>query len=347
MMSHNYLCMQGRQQMRCVPMTPDDVHWTCLPVFHGAALISVMGTLVAGMTCAIWPRFSVSSFWSDVEQAGATRALLMASIFPLVAQAPDSDAMKRYYGRLQMVSGVPITPEVRKIWKERFGVRVVSSWSYGLTEGVRLSMVGPDETPPEGCAGRVADEFEVRIVDADDQPVPDGQVGEIVFRPREANIMFDGYWGRPEETVKVWRNLWMHTGDLGRLEHGYLYFSDRAKDYLRSRGENVSSFELERAFGAHPDIAEIAVHAVGQQNGEDEIKATIVLRECATVTHLELCHWAIEHLPYFAVPRYFEFRATLIKNPTGRVLKYRLREDGVTADTWDRQAAGIEVRRRK
>ncbi|QCP50363.1 ATP-dependent acyl-CoA ligase [Trinickia violacea] len=347
MMSHNYLCMQGRQQNRCVQMTAEDVQWTCLPVFHGAALISVLGCLVEGLRCAIWPRFSVSSFWSDLEQAGATKALLMASIFPLVAHAPDTEAMKRYYGRLDMISGVPITPEVRKIWKERFGVRVVSSWSYGQTEGVRLSMVGPDEIPPEGCAGRVADEFEVMIFDADDNPLPDGQVGEIVFRPREPNIMFEGYWKRPEETLKVWRNLWMHTGDLGRLENGYLYFVDRAKDYLRCRGENISSFEIERAFSAHPDIAELAVHAVGRQSGEDEVKATIVLREGATVTHVEMCHWAIEKLPYFAVPRYFEFRAELVKNPTGRVLKYRLREEGVTSGTWDREAAGIEVRRRK
>ena len=236
---------------------------------------------------------------------------------------------------------------LRVIWKKRFGVQTVSSWSYGQTEGVRLSMVGPGETPPDGCAGRVADEFEVMIFDADDSPLPDGQVGEIVFRPREANLMFEGYWNNPEQTAKVWRNLWMHTGDLGRLENGYLYFADRAKDYLRCRGENISSFEVERALTAHPDVAEVAVHAVGQQDAEDEVKATIVLREGARVTAQELCHWAIEQLPHFAVPRYIEFRGELIKNPTGKVLKYRLRDEGVTPATWDREVAGIEVRRRK
>jgi crotonobetaine/carnitine-CoA ligase len=347
MISHNYLCMQGRQQNRCVPMTAEDIHWTCLPVFHAAALIVVLGSLLDGSRCALWPRFSVSTFWSDIEQSGANKAQLMASIFALVAHAPDTEAMKRCFGQLDMIYGQPITPEVREIWKERFGVRLVSSWSYGQTEGVRLAMVGPGETPPEQCAGRIADEFDVRIVDADDQPVSDGQIGEIVFRPREPNIMFEGYWRRPEETVKAWRNLWMHTGDLGRIENNHLYFADRAKDYLRCRGENVSSFEIEREFIAHPDVSEVAVHAVGQQDAEDEVKATIVLREGATLTHTELCHWAIDKLPHFAVPRYFEFRAELIKNPTGKVLKYRLREEGVTPSTWDREAAGIEVRRRK
>jgi crotonobetaine/carnitine-CoA ligase len=347
MISHNCLGMWGRQQNRAVPLTDEDVSWTCLPLFHAAALITVLGVLVAGRRCAIWPRFSVSTFWSDIEQSGATKAQLMASIFSLVANAPDTEAMHRCYGKLEMIYGQPITPEIRDVWKQRFGVRVVSSWSYGQTEGARLTMVGPEETAPDSCAGRVADEFELMIVDADDQPVPEGQVGEILFRPREANIMFEGYWGRPEETLKTWRNLWMHTGDLGRLENGYLYFADRAKDYLRSRGENISSFELERCFIAHPDIVEVATHAVGQQDAEDEIKVTMVLREDATLTYEALCQWAIERLPHFAVPRYFEFRAELLKNPTGKILKYRLREQGITANTWDRVAAGIEVRRQK
>jgi crotonobetaine/carnitine-CoA ligase len=347
MISHNYLCMQGRQQNRAVRMTPEDVHWTCLPLFHSAALISVLGVLVEGLSCAVWPRFSVSSFWSDIEQSRATHALLMASIFPLVAHAADTDAMKRCYGQVRMISGVPITPEVRKIWKERFGVKVVSSWAYGQTEGVRLAMISPDETPPESCAGRIADEFEVVVLDSEDNPLTDGEVGEIAFRPREPNVMFEGYWKRPEDTLKAWRNLWMHTGDLGRIEDGYLYFVDRAKDYLRCRGENISSFEVERTFLAHADVAEVAVHAVGRQTGEDEVKATIVLRIDATVTYAELCQWAIDQLPYYAVPRYIEFRTELVKNPIGKVLKYRLREEGVTVETWDREAAGIEVRRRK
>jgi crotonobetaine/carnitine-CoA ligase len=347
MMSHNYFCMWGRQQLRAVPLSREDISWTCLPLFHSAALILVMGSLVEGFPCAIWPRFSVSNFWQDMEDSGATKTLLMASIFALVAKAPDSEVMHRCRGQLKMIYGQPISPEVREIWKTRFGVKVVSSWAYGQTEGVRLSMATPDETPPERSCGRIADEFIVKIFDADDCPVPDGETGEIVFQPREANTMFEGYWKRPELTASVWRNLWMHTGDLGRIENGYLYFTDRAKDYLRCRGENVSSFEVERTFMAHPDVAEVAVHAVGQQAAEDEIKATIVLRAGVSLTEHELCLWSIERLPYFAAPRYFEFRSELLKNPTGKVLKYRLRDEGVTASTWDRQACGIEVRRRK
>ncbi len=347
MISHNYMCMQGRQQLRAVPTTREDISWTPLPLFHAAAITIVLGALVSGHRIAVCPRFSVSGFWDDIEASGATNAQLMAAIFSLVAHAPDSDAMHRCRGQLQMIYGQPISPDVRVIWKKRFGVPIVSSWAYGQTEGVRLTMVLPDETPPETCAGRVSDEFEMMIVDGDDQPLPDGQVGEIVYRPREANIMFEGYWQRPADTQKAWRNLWMHSGDLGRIEGGYLFFADRAKDYLRSRGENVSSFEVERVYSGHPAIAEVAVHATGAQDAEDEIKVTIVLNKEVSITEHELCLWSIDNLPHFAVPRFYEFRHELIKNPTGRVLKYRLRDEGVTPATWDREVAGVIVRRRR
>lgn len=346
MISHNYMCMQGRQQQRALEPAEGDITWTPLPMFHSAALNAVLGAIYTASRIAVWPSFSVTRFWEDIEQSGATHALLMATIFALVADAPDTPAMERCKGRLKMIFGVPITPRVRKIWKERFGVGVVSSWAYGQTEVSRLTMALPHEQPPEASAGRAADEFDVMIFDENDCPVPPGTVGQIVCRPRFPNVMFEGYWNRPDATAAVWRNLWMHTGDLGMMdEDGWMYFVDRAKDYLRCRGENVSSFEVERTFQLHPEVAEVAVHAVGQQTGEDEIKATIVLREEATVDAETLCRWSLDKLPYFAVPRFIEFRAELIKNPTGRVLKYKLREQGVTGDTWDREVAGIVVRK--
>jgi crotonobetaine/carnitine-CoA ligase len=348
MISHNYWCMQGRQQIRAVPQEEGDITWTCLPLFHSAALNSVMGALVAARRVAVWPRFSVTTFWDDIEKAGATSALLMASIFPFVAHAPDTPAMKRCFGQLKMIFGVPISAEIRRIWKERFGVKLASSFAYGQTEVSRLCMALPDETPPIDSCGRAAEEFEVMIFDNEDNPVPPGTVGQLVCRPRYPNVMFEGYWKRPEETVKAWRNFWMHTGDLAMMdEQGWVYFKDRAKDYLRNRGENVSSLEVEKTFMDHPDIADVAVHAIGVQTGEDDIKVTLVKRDGSTLTEHDLCLWSIENLPHFAVPRYYEFRAELHKNPTGKILKYKLRDEGVTPTTWDRDLAGIQVRRRR
>ena len=162
---------------------------------------------------------------------------------------------------------------------------------------------------------------------------------------RGENIMA-GYWNRPEETHKAIRNLWLHTGDIGRMdEDGFMFFVDRKNDYLRRRGENISSQELEATFKMHAAVKDIAVHAVVAET-EDEVKATITLQENATITEEEMCAWCVDKLPYFAVPRYFEFRDDLPRNPVGRVLKYQLRDEGRTKSTWDREETDFKLDKR-
>jgi len=140
--------------------------------------------------------------------------------------------------------------------------------------------------------------------------------------------------------VKSWRNLWHHMGDNGRKdEDGNFFFVDRSKDVIRRRGENISSFEMEAVFNQHPAIAEAALHAVPSEYMEDDVKATVVLREGAVLTGAELIAWATPRIPRFALPRYVEFLGELPKNASGRVLKFQLREKGVTASTWDRENA--------
>ena len=157
--------------------------------------------------------------------------------------------------------------------------------------------------------------------------------------------MFEGYWGRPEVTVETSRNWWYHTGDIGRIdEDRYLYFVDRKADYLRRRGENISSFEVESVLMSHGALADVAVHAVPSQLSEDDLKVTAVIKANQELTADELFGWCIAQLPYFALPRYIEFRDDLPRSPVGRVLKRELREEGVTPDTWDAEAAGIRVR---
>jgi crotonobetaine/carnitine-CoA ligase len=159
--------------------------------------------------------------------------------------------------------------------------------------------------------------------------------------------MFEGYWGRPEATVEASRNWWYHTGDVGRIdEDGYLFFVDRKADYLRRRGENISSFEVERVLMSHGALADVAVHAVPSPLTEDDLKVTATVKEGAAVTEEELFRWCVDQLPYFVLPRYIEFRAELPRSPVGRVLKRDLRAEGVTAATWDAEAAGITYERR-
>jgi crotonobetaine/carnitine-CoA ligase len=346
MLPHNYVVCLADQIARAWQRRPDDVVLTPLPLFHFNAIsVCVVGTLMTGGTASIARRFSVSRFWPEVRRTKATMVSLLGSLAILIADAADHPDQVGH--RLRLCAAAPIPPDTDRIWRERFGCATFSG-GYGLTEASLISLLPAGETNRPGAAGKPnRHEFEVAVVDDEDTEVPVGTTGEIVCRPRRPNVMFAGYWRRSDDTLAVLRNLWFHTGDLGRLDaDNFLYFVDRKKDYLRRRGENISSFELERIFHDHDAIRDVAVHSVPSDVGEDDVKVTVVLVDDATLTEEELCRWAVDQVPYFAVPRYVEFRPDLPRNPVGRVLKYQLRDDGVTPTTWDREAAGITFERR-
>ena len=210
-----------------------------------------------------------------------------------------------------------------------------------------MTSIGLDEYAKPDSSGKRNDSFDVRIIDDNGDEVEEGLPGEVIVRPLKPNVMFTGYWKRPEETLKLMTNLWFHTGDIGQFdEDGFFFFVDRKKDYLRRRGENISSFEVESVFRQHPGIVDVAAHAVLSDLLEDELKVTVVLNAEANLSEEQLCLWSAEQMPYFAVPRYIEFRIDLPRNPVGRVLKYVLRDEGVTNDTWDRETAGLVINKR-
>lgn len=348
MLSYNFMCNLARLQLRAGPATADDVTITPLPLFHMNALcVGIISNILVGARVAIVPRFSVSNFWPEVERSGATIASILGSMGGLLAQAPDSDVAKRCFGRIHTVRGNPFTEEVKAVWRERFGARQVGGNGYGLTEACVITSLAAGEYAAPGSSGKRIPDFDVRIVDDLDRELPANTPGEIIVRPLRPDIMFMGYWRRPEDTLKLLNNLWFHTGDIGKFdEQGFFYFVDRKKDYLRRRGENISSFEMEAAFAVHPDLAEVAVHAVPSDKGEDDVKVTAVLKPGAALRPEALFHWATDAVPYYALPRYIEFRETLPKNPQGRVLKYQLRDEGKTAATWDLEATDIKVAKR-
>ena len=346
MISGNQMCHVARLLLRAAPVRHDDVLWTPLPLFHlNAICTGVVSTLLAGATLSIAPRFSVSGFWPAIETSGATVVSILGALGTLLAQAPDSAPALRCRGQVHTVKGNPFPEGVKAIWRTRFGAKRVGSNAYGLTEAL-ITSLSADEPAPPGSSGKCAPEFEVRIFDDNGIEVPTGQSGEVVCRPLMPDIMFKGYWKRPAETMEVMRDLWFHTGDIGRFDaDGFFYFVDRKKDYLRRRGENISSFEMESAILLHPDIEQVAVHAVPSPIGEDDLKVTAKRAPEGIVTEEMLCRWLIDRVPYYAVPRYIEFRDSLPTNPQGRVLKYQLRNEGVTKGTWDMEASTLRPKR--
>ncbi len=350
MVGHSYACNFGRQNAWATRLGPNDILWTPLPLFHAAGAFGVvLASLLIGATAAISIRFSVSNFWSEIEQSRATMAQILSVMLLLVPNAPESEAEKRCHGQLRVVFGTPFGRALQDKWRERFGVKYAASPAYGLTEACMITIV-PVDTPnvPDGTSGRRADDFDVRILDEDGNECPPDVPGEIVVRPRKPGIMFQGYWRRPEATIAATRDLWFHTGDMGKFDkNDYFYFVDRKKDYLRRGGENISSFEVEATFLAHPEVREVAVHSVISELSEDEVKVTIALKQGSVLQADVLCEWSIARLPHFAVPRYIEFRDELPKTATGRVQKHVLRSEGVTVATWDRSKSDIVVVKRR
>ncbi|MCA9511911.1 MAG: AMP-binding protein [Myxococcales bacterium] len=353
MLSHNYHEALATQIATQWQATADDVVWTPLPLFHFNALTTAtLGPLVTGGRGAIFRRFSVSQFWPEMNRTGATITSTLGTMAYLLAHDVDRPEMPRSGApeanrTLRLMGAAPLPPEVDSILRERFAIDTFSG-AYGVTEASLISWQPPGTKNKPNAAGVVNHAyFDVRIFDDDDVEVPRGTEGEIVIRPKRPHVMFEGYWGRPQATVETSRNWWYHTGDVGRIDdEGYLYFVDRKADYLRRRGENISSFEVESVLMKHGKLADVAVHAVPSPLTEDDLKITATLEQGAVLTEEELFRWCIEHLPYFALPRYIEFRAELPRSPVGRVLKRVLRDEGATPASWDAEASGIAYEKR-
>ena len=316
MLTHNYHEALARQIGMCWKRTADDVAWTPLPMYHFNALVTaIVGTLLFGGRGAIFRRFSVSQFWPEMNRVGATVTSTLGTMAYLLAHDVDRPEMPgsgepEANRTLRLMGAVPLPPEVDGILRSRFGIETFSG-AYGVTEASLISWQPPGVENRPNAAGVVNDEFfDVRIFDDDDHELAAESEGEIVIRPKRPHVMFEGYWGRPEVTVETTRNLWYHTGDIGRIdEDRYLYFVDRKADYLRRRGENIASYEVESILMGHGALADVAVHAVPSPLTEDDLKITATVREGASLSEEDLFRWCVDQLPYFCLPRYIEFRA--------------------------------------
>ena len=336
--AHAYTYASREDQQR--PRAGDRILVT-LPLFHLAGQwYGVYQALIHESRCVVEPGFSVSKFWPTVREHGITVTVTLGAMAELLQQRPpqpdDAD------NPLELAVMAPLASDVEG-FRRRFGVAVASV--YGMSEiGVVLN--GPPETVAGGAAGFPRPGFTLRLVDSAGKEVPIGEVGELWVHPDEPLTVLRGYHNLPEKTAETLVEGWVHTGDAFRADaEGQFYFSDRIKDALRRRGENISSFEVESVINTCPGVYESAVVGVPSELTEDEIKAVVVLREGVTVDPAELIGYLVERMPYFMVPRYLEFRDELPKTPTLKVHKHVLRDAGVHEGVWDREAAGIVLRR--
>jgi crotonobetaine/carnitine-CoA ligase len=230
-------------------------------------------------------------------------------------------------------------------FSRRFGCDIYTV--FNMTE-VSTPILSGKNPSPLGTCGTPRPGVEVRIVDENDCEVAPGTVGELIVRTDAPWTMNHGYFRNPEATARAWRNGWFHTGDAFRADaDGHYFFVDRIKDAIRRRGENISSFEVETEVCAHPAVKEAAAVAVPSEHAEDEVLVAVSLVEGASLDPAELIRFLLPRMAHFMVPRYVRVVPELPKTPTQKVQKHLVRSEGVTADTWDRVAAGIEVKRER
>lgn len=320
-------------------VTPDDVLFTCLPLFHAnAAIISIWGAFGLGTKIAVSPRFSASRFWDEIRRYGATEFNALGAMMPILHKQPPRPDDADNPCRIVISAACP--KEIWESFEQRFGVEIVEF--YGTVEG-GLTMAGPGA--PIGSVGKPLPINEMKIVRDDDTECAPKEVGEIVSRPVGGGSLVT-YYKNEEATAEKTRGGWMRSGDLAYAdEDGWMWFVDRKKDSMRRRGENISSYEVEKVLDGHPDVLESAAYAVPSDLGEDEVMAALVLQPGATLDPVSIIRHCEENMAYFMVPRYVRVVEELPKTGTHRVQKGPLREEGVTPDTWDREAAGYELKR--
>jgi carnitine-CoA ligase len=316
-------------------LSAEDVGYSYLPLYHVTARSAlVMACLLAGGSAVLRERFSVSEFWPDIRKHNATFTMYMGSVILFLVQQPPLP--NEGDNSLRVAGGAACPPLVANEFERRFDCRLLEV--YGMTELGTVS--GPrDGVGVRGTMGRPFDHVRIEIHDSHDAAVPADTVGEIVVRPNEPFAIMQGYWHDPEATVHAWQNLWFHTGDLGRLTpDGDLVFMDRLKDSIRRRGENISSFEVERAVQQHPHVEECAAYPIKSEATEEDVMIAVVCRPNQRIDADQLFDFCEQTMPRFAVPRYLRVVESLPKTPTGRAQKHLLREAGVTSDTVERQS---------
>jgi crotonobetaine/carnitine-CoA ligase len=328
-------------------LAADDRFLVSVPMSHvgGTALSYAM--LQRGGTVILPGGFDAKRFWDDVRRYGATGTFVIHGMVSfLLAQPPsehDADNPLRY------VYMGPLT-RVQE-FATRFGVQI---WTgFGMTELPSALRSGLNPLSETTVGRPFNPDFECRLVNEHDLPVPDGTPGELIVRHRYPWVINSGYKDMPDATASAWRNGWFHTGDQLLVdEEGEWIFVDRAKDAIRRRGENISSYEVEAEVLAHPDVDQVAAVAVPNPDmegsaGDEEVKVVIVPVSGRTIDPTELVEYLVPRMPRHMLPRFIEIVDELPRTPSFKIKKADLRSAGVTPATWDRERAGIRLKREK
>lgn len=320
----------GREFVR---LGPGETAYTCLPLFHVTSMGFSLGALLGGASVAIGARFNPFSFWDEIRGFEARIFPFLGAMVGMLAARPERPDDASVPATRAIGAATP--PQLWEPFERRFGLTLIET--YGQTETASLWLMPPPEGRRIGSVGKPAPRFDALIAGPDGRAAPPGTPGELLLRPHDPQLMTPGYFRDEQTTANAFRGGWYATGDLAEQDaDGYLYFRGRLKDFIRRRGENVSAFEVEREALSHPAVREAAAVGVPAAMGEEEIKLCVLLHEGARLQPAELFRHLRGRLAGFMLPRYIQVYDDFPRTATQRVQKYRLAEEGVPAEAWDR-----------
>lgn len=318
LLSHRYAVRTAENMIGPFRVTCDDCVYSPYPLSHiGAAYYDILPTMMTGGRVILRRHFSLSNFWQEANDYGVTWFMMLGSVQQLLWANPPS-ALERSH-KITRCWSTP-APVPKKDFDSRFNTHLIPGGGYGSTDA---GWVVVPQWDHEG--GIVLPHFELAILDDNDDPVPPRTPGHVVVRPKEPGVMADGYFGMPERTLESRRNLWFHTGDIGRLdEAGLFYFMHRVSERIRVKGEMVSGYEVEEAVLTHPAIQDCAVVGVPGEMGEEDIKAFVTMKEGQNICLGSLRDYCASRVAKFMVPKHITVLSDMPRTPTGKPEKGKL-----------------------
>ncbi len=319
---------------------PDDCHFSVLPMFHvSGSMIGFLGPYLAGIPTHFDRWFSVSTFWQRVRQTGATIIDPIGTMVTLLCQREPDEADRAHRVRSFLAVLAQVPKQVAEEFPVRFGIQGVNVYSLSESGGT-LIVHSKAGAPNPLSNGRGWDWCEIRIADEADRAMAPHETGEILLRPKQPYTFMLGYYNNPERTIETFRNLWLHTGDLGYLDDaGELFFTGRQAHWLRCRGENVSAYEVENLISRYPGVQEVIVVGVPAALGDEDVKAFIIAQPGIELDPAAIVFWCKERMAAFKLPRYIVFASDFPRSTTKREVERHKLKAQSDAIVWDAEVA--------
>ncbi len=311
-----------------IPFEDDSIYLHQTPMFHAASMGGIMGTPASGGSTVFMPLFDPGAALGLIETHQVTQTMMVPTMISMMVGHPDYSPERLASLRRLTYGASPMPAALLNTLLDTFPDLDITQ-GYGMTEcSSLLTWLGAAEHriggPRLQSAGRAVHGVSLAIHDANGEPVPQGETGEVVAKA--GNFMRE-YWNKPDATAEVFEGGWYHTGDAGYLDdEGYLFLVDRVKDMIVTGGENVYSAEVESAISKHEGVEQVAIIGIPHETWGEQVHAIIVLHVDVTVTEAELTAHTKEHIAGYKVPKSYEFRTEpLPLSGAMKVLKRELR----------------------